>query len=70
MGSNPTQAVLFFSEKKELFRLVVLPCFFVFSLRRSKSFHAITQLGVVMSLAVNYPGPLLEIELESACLSS
>ena len=37
VGSNPTRAALFsFSVKKELFRLVVLPCLF---LRRSRSFH-------------------------------
>ena len=37
MGSNPTNEALFsFSMEKEMFRLVVLPCF---DLCRSKSFH-------------------------------
>ena len=34
-----------------------------------KSFHVITQLGVWCRWWFNYPGPLLEVELESACLS-
>ena len=38
MGLNPTRAAFSFSVKKELFRLVVLPCFY---LRRSKSFHVV-----------------------------
>ena len=61
MGSNPTRAALFFSsEKKELFGLVL----FI-----EKSFHAITQLGVWRLWWFNYPSPLLEVELESTCLS-
>ena len=32
-----------------IWRLVVLPCLY---LHRSKSFHAITQLGVIISLVV------------------
>ena len=55
----------FFSEKKELFGLVAFP-FFLFI---EKSFHVITQLGVWRLWWFNYPGPLLEVELESACLS-
>ena len=50
MGLSPTRAALSsFSMEKELFRLVVLPCF---DLWRSKSFHVNTQLGVVVSLVV------------------
>ena len=50
VGSNPTRAALFsFSMEKELFRLVVLPCF---DLCRCKSFHVNTQLGVGTSLVV------------------
>ena len=64
VGSNPTRAALF-SEKKELFGLVAFP-FFLFI---EKSFHVITQLGVWCLWWFNYPGPLLEVELESACLS-
>ena len=55
----------FFSEKKELCGLVAFP-FFLFI---EKSFHVITQLGVWRLWWFNYPGPLLEVELESACLS-
>ena len=65
VGSNPTRAAFFFSEKKELFGLVAFP-FFLFI---EKSFHVITQLGVWCLWWFNYPGPLLEVELESACLS-
>ena len=49
----------------ELFGLVAFP-FFLFI---EKSFHVITQLGVWRLWWFNYPGPLLEVELESACLS-
>ena len=52
-------------EKKELFGLVAFP-FFLFI---EKSFHVITQLGVWGLWWFNYPSPLLEVELESACLS-
>ena len=55
----------FFSEKKDLFRLVAFP-FFLFI---EKSFHVIFQLGVWRLWWYNHPGPLLEVELESACLS-
>ena len=48
-----------------LFGLVAFP-FFLFI---EKSFHVITQLGVWCRWWFNYPGPLLEVELESACLS-
>ena len=66
VGSNPTRAALFFfSEKKELFGLVAFP-FFLFI---GKSFHVSTQLGVWHLWWFNYPGPLLEVELESTCLS-
>ena len=51
--------------EKELFRLVVLP---YFDLCRSKSFHVNSQLGVGASY-INYSGPLLDVELESTCLS-
>ena len=44
MGSRP--ALFSFSMEKELFRLVVLPCF---DLCRSKSFHV---LGLIPALAV------------------
>ena len=57
VGSNPT--------RKELFGLVAFP-FFLFI---EKSFHVITQLGVWCHWWFNYPGPLLEVELESVCLS-
>ena len=40
VGLNPARAALFSFSGKELFRLVVLPCL-VFSLHRSKSFHAV-----------------------------
>ena len=62
--SHPSSS-FFFSEKKELFGLVAFP-FFLFI---EKSFHVITQLGVWRLWWFNYPGPLLEVELESACLS-
>ena len=48
-----------------MFGLVAFP-FFLFI---EKSFHVITQLGVWCLWWFNYPGPLLEVELESACLS-
>ena len=47
--------------------LVVLPCF---DLCRSNSFHVNTQFGVGRHWWFNYPGPLLDVELEFACLSS
>ena len=62
--SHPSSS-FFFSDKKELFGLVAFP-FFLFI---EKSFHVITQLGVWRLRWFNYPGPLLEVELESACLS-
>ena len=62
VGSNLTRAA---EKKKELFVLVAFP-FFLFI---EKSFHVITQLGVWRLWWFNYPGPLLEVELESACLS-
>ena len=55
-----------FSMEKEMFRLVVLPCF---DLCRSNSFHVNTQLGVGRHWWFNYPGPLLDAKLEFACLS-
>ena len=48
-----------------MFGLVAFP-FFLFI---EKSFHVITQLGVWRLWLFNYPCPLLEVELESACLS-
>ena len=42
---------------------------FSFFLFIEKSFHVITQLGVWRLWWFNYPRPLLEVELESACLS-
>ena len=48
-----------------MFGLVAFP-FFLFI---EKSFHVITQLGVWRLWWFNYPCPLLEVELESACLS-
>ena len=40
VGLNPTRAAFFsFSMEKEMFRLIVLPCF---DLCRSNSFHAIS----------------------------
>ena len=48
-----------------MFVLVAFP-FFLFI---EKSYHVITQLGVWRLWWFNYPGPLLEVELESACLS-
>ena len=48
-----------------MFGLVAFP-FFLFI---EKSFHVITQLGVWRLWWFNYPGPLLEVELESTCLS-
>ena len=62
--SHPSSS-FFFLEKKELFRLVAFP-FFLFI---ENSFHVISQLGVWRLWWFNYPGPLLEVELESACLS-
>ena len=44
-------------------------CTCMYGWHRSKSFHVITQLGVWRLWWFNYPGPLLEVELESACLS-
>ena len=63
VGSNPTRAALFFFS--EMFGLVAFP-FFLFI---GKSFHVSTQLGVWRLWWFNYPGPLLEVELESTCLS-
>ena len=52
---------------KKMFRFVVLPCFNLF---RSDSFHVNTQLEVGHHWWFNYPGPLLNVELKFACLSS
>ena len=49
--------------EKEMFRL---PCF---DLCRSNSFHVSIQLGVEHHWWFNYLGPLLDVELEFACLS-
>ena len=56
VGSNPTRAAVWDS------------CF-PFFLFIEKNFHVITQLGVWRLWWFNCPGPLLEVELESACLS-
>ena len=45
----PPEQLFSFSMEKELFMLVVLPCF---DLCRSKSFHVNAQLGVGTSLVV------------------
>ena len=58
-------SISFFMEK-EMFILVVLPCF---DLCRSNSFHVNTQPGVGRHWWFNYPSPLLDVELEFACLS-
>ena len=52
--------------EKELFTLVVLSCFHLCFYKR---FHVNTQLGVAGHWWFNYPGSLLDVELEFTCLS-
>ena len=54
------------SMEKEMFRLVVLPCF---DLCRYNNFHVNTNLVVGRHWWFNFTGPLLHVELEFACLS-
>ena len=65
VGRIPPEQLFFLFGEKELFGLVAFP-FFLFI---EESFHVITQLGVWSHWWFNYPGPLLEVELESAYLS-
>ena len=60
---------LFFSLKRELLGLVVLPCFDLCTVGLTVSMYVDTQLGVGCHWWFNYPGPLIDVELEFACLS-
>ena len=72
-------------QKKELFRLAVLPCLFIIesvdSISRDERgfplciyiglrvFMQILNLGLERQWWFNYPGPLLDVEFESTSLS-